>query len=133
MKISTVLLAASLFLAMPAIASAQHGHSQHENHGHENHQHENHGHENRGHENRREHRHFDEHYRHDHFGRGHAVECHELGWDHGRFFFGGGYWNLTYFPDYWLPYDVVYVDFFDGDYYLYNDRLHARVAIVVVD
>ena len=26
MKISTVLLAASLFLAMPAIASAQHGH-----------------------------------------------------------------------------------------------------------
>jgi hypothetical protein len=131
MKSKGLFLAIIMFLILAFVpaAQAQHGHN---SHGQVNHSHAGqaeHG-VSYGH-GRNEGRAIDEHYRSGYFGHSHRVL---VGGFYGRrtFQFGGIWFGLDVWPAYWYASDYVYVEYYDGDYFLVNERFPSnRVAIVI--
>jgi hypothetical protein len=87
-------------------------------------------HTDRGH-GRNEGRRVDDHYRERHFGRENGRFCDFYG--RPTFLFGGIYFQIGLWPDYWTSADIVYVEYDDGDYFLVNESYSKfpRVAILI--
>jgi hypothetical protein len=84
----------------------------------------------RGHGRNEGHR-IDGEYRGRYFGRGNQCRLNFYGQP--SFLFGGIWFGIDVWPSYWLATDYVYVDYYDGDYFLVNSRFGpgARIAILV--
>lgn len=115
----------ALLFFVPVLSAAQHGHGS--SHGQASHAERG---VTRGH-GRNEGRGIDGHFRGEHFGRGNHIV---LGGLYGRrsFVFGGVWFGLDVWPSFWYASDYVYVDYYDGDYFIVNERFPGqRVAIVI--
>ena len=82
----------------------------------------------------------DDHFRRS-FGRGHGFRIHGLPYmevgGYPRFQYGGLWFSVIepypeYWGDDWYDRDEMYVDYFDGGYYLFNRRFPGRPGVAVM-
>jgi len=140
MKTIQALILAMALLAAP-VAFAQHGNGRGNNRGEHrgapNGQHNNRAERRTSPEDRRhfDGRRFDRGWEGDHFGRDHVFVIGEPVFVGAGFqFWYGGFWFgcVTPWPTFWGYTDEVYIDWGDGEYYLYNPAdPGVRVAVVV--